>query len=144
MREFEAQHQRLSREALQIQQKQLTDLAGVVAMATRQTVENLLKQINGPPLENALIESACQELKQSHAAGGEKMTVVSPSELDPTNRQKIATAAGMDSSIGEIDYRIDQELLGGIRIQTSRGVIDHSIVALSSFAEQNIRSQLNH
>ncbi len=136
------QREHLSRETLQIQQEQLAELARVVASASRQAVEFLLKQIDGPPLGDALIESACQQLKRSQPVSSDRMTVESADELGETARQEIATAAGRAETNSLIDFRVDQDLLGGIRIKTSRGVIDNSIAALSLFAEQNIRSQL--
>ena len=140
---IKAQREHLSREALQIQHQQLTNLAKIVASSSQQAVENLLKQIHGPSLEGALIEAACQQLKQSPPSGDEKVTVETAAEIDEPTRQKIAQAAGLVSSNGAIQYRVDPELIGGLRVKTSGGVIDSSIAALSSYAEQNIRRQLS-
>ncbi len=137
------QREHLTRETLQLQQQQLTDLARVLASSSMEAVQSLLTQINGPSLKNAFIESACQQLSQAPPTAEEKMTVNSADELDGTAREKIATAAGIDEPNGRIEYRVDPDLRGGLRIKSSRGVIDNSIVALSAFAEQNLRHQLN-
>jgi F0F1-type ATP synthase membrane subunit b/b' len=138
-----SQREHFSRETYQLQQNQLTALAGIVASSAQRAVENLLKQIDGPPLEQALVDSACQQLKQNCVAGDDKMTVESAGELDGPIKDKIAAAVGRQPANGAIQYRVDQDLVGGIRIKTEGGVIDNTIAALSLFAEQNIRRQLN-
>jgi F0F1-type ATP synthase membrane subunit b/b' len=138
-----AQRERLTREALHIQQQQITSLAGIVARSSQQAVERLLKQINGPPLAGALIESACRQLQQTQLNAAEKITVESADELDKVARQKIAIAAGSPATNDTIEYRLDESLVGGVRIKTDQGIIDHSIVALSAFAERSIRRQLS-
>jgi F0F1-type ATP synthase membrane subunit b/b' len=143
-RDIAAQREQLSRQTMQLKQQQLAELARILANSSQRAVAKLLTQINGPPLEDALVESACQQLKQSTPLADGKLTVESAGELDESTRQKIALAAGFKSVNGAIQFRVDPDLLGGLRVTTTRGVIDNSIAALASFAERNIRSQLNH
>ena len=141
--EIASQREHLSHEVLQIQRSQLSEWAGIVASVAKTAVEDLLKQIKGPALTNALVESACQQLKHTNPMKVQKITVESAEELDESMRQKIAQAVGLESANGKIEFHVDPELMGGFRIRTGQGVIDNSIAALSTFAEQKIRQQLN-
>ncbi len=139
---IEKQRNELSQHVLQLQQRQRDQLAQSVANAAGLAVRNVLSHIDGPDLEQSLLNSVCQQLLSDRSASAGQITIESAFELDETARQKIATAASLPSVNGNIDYRVIKELIGGIRIKTEHGLIDNSIAGLSSFVEQNLRQQL--
>lgn len=143
-RNIDHQREQLSREAVQLHQAQKVELARIVARATRQTVANLLTRVDGPDLEIALLQSACQQLENSNPDQDRKITVESATELSEHDQKQIIESASVGSSNGNIQFHVSDELVGGVRIRTSSGLIDHSILGLSEFVEQNLNQQLTH
>jgi F0F1-type ATP synthase membrane subunit b/b' len=143
-RQIADQQEQLRREARKIRQGQLSELSDMVALATSHAVAHLLSQIDGPQLESALVESACRQL-QANQPGPEETIIIECAEEPGTElREQIAQAAGRTSANGSLQCRIASDLIGGIRIRTSSGMIDHSIAGLSQFVEQVLQRELNH
>ena len=136
------QRDELAQHAIQIQHRQHEELVQTVVHATRLAVASLLQKIDGPDLEHSLLESACQQLSQNKLIHDSQITIESAYELNGNHRKRIAAALGLTSPNGHVEFRVVDELLGGVRIKSSSGLIDHSIAGLSSSIEQNMRQAL--
>lgn len=130
----------LKREALNIKRAQMARIAAAVARATYGTMGRFLRQLEGPELEQTLIESACRELRGLSNGSLAPVTVESAAPLNDDARRRI------DSSLGDAaataDFRVVPELQGGVRIATAHGLIDASLAGLANFAEQLLSAEL--
>lgn len=142
-RQIEKQREQLQTETLQYQQSQVSEIADTVADVSGQAVAMLLQQINGPSLENAFVDSACRELQKTDLNSSSKISVESAEELSDSIRQQIASATGRNSTNGQLEFRVNPELAGGLRIKTEHGMIDYSIAALAEFAGRSFRQRVN-
>ena len=138
------QQEQLRREAKKIQQGQLAAMSDMIATATSHAVSHLLSQIDGPPLESALVDSACRQLRENRPDPQVRIVIECVTEPGEELRQQVAQSAGLASPDANLQCRVVHDLIGGIRIQTSLGMIDHSIAGLSQFVEQVLQRELNH
>ncbi len=147
-RNIESQRQQLVRDASQIQQRQRTELTQRVATTAAEAVSRLLREIDGPELETALVSSACHEISQARkteSAGSlQPILVESSIDLDDALKTRIAKAFGHESIPAEIQFKVNETLLGGLRIRTAAGLVDHSIAGLSQFVQQKLQRELIH
>jgi F0F1-type ATP synthase membrane subunit b/b' len=140
--QIDHQRQQLQAETLQLQDSQVAAIADTVADVARQAVAKLLQQIEGPALENALLESVCRELQKTRYSASSHICVESATELGDPVRRQIAAACGLGDSGGNVEFRVDRSLIGGLRIKTGHGMIDNSISGLAEYAGQMIRNRV--
>lgn len=135
-RERQAMHDRLAH----LEEAQLEHLATAVATAAGMVVERLLRQLDTPDVERGLIRAACREL---HALDGSDLGAVlveSAHRLDQEMQDELTTALGNASHT--LTFRVSPRLGSGIRISTSRGLIDASSIGLAAFARSALSEQL--
>jgi F0F1-type ATP synthase membrane subunit b/b' len=130
----------LKREALNISRAQTANIARAVATAANQTVRQFLEEMAGLELEQALVRAACRELRALSNDSLAPVTVESARPLDEQSQQTIRDALG--TAADSAQYRVDPDLLGGLRISTARGLIDASIAGLADFAEHALSAEM--
>lgn len=132
----EAERERRARlgEETALMQAQAARLAVAVVHAAHQVVLHLLARINGPDLDDALLRSACRELRSlgedriANSVG--PVTVESAHDLSAEARVELGRVLGVSPQ-----YRVLDELVAGIRILGARGLIDASVTGLTAYAE---------
>jgi len=132
----------LQQQALQMEEKQVEQLTKEVANTARDMVARLLQTIDGPELERALRESAIAELRNLNGRTILPVTVDSARELCGEFQADICRAMHVEPEDDNVHFRVAPELIGGIRITTESGLIDHSISGLANFANQALRDSL--
>jgi len=112
-----------------------------LAASARTLVERVLERIGGPELEAALTRSACSELSRL-AAGGSLGDVIveSAAPLAPDAVTAISKAAGI-SAEALCQQRVPA-LVAGLRILSSRGLVDASIAGLGAGVEERLAARL--
>jgi F0F1-type ATP synthase membrane subunit b/b' len=121
---------------VELQRQQVDRLAATVAATTRNSIELLLKQIDGPDLEQSLVTAACRQLPELVRDGNGEVAVESAAPLTGEFRKQIEAALGPPST--HVTYRVRPELGAGVRVQTNAGLVDVSAGALARFAEQKL------
>jgi F0F1-type ATP synthase membrane subunit b/b' len=135
-RELEQSHLQASR----MSETQRDRLAEVSATAAAQAVGRLLEQIGGPDLQSALVDSACQQLASlPHDTLG-SVKVESTRPLSPEQLSALSTALG--PAADGADFRTVDGLGDGVRISTSKGLIDASVKGLVQFASQSLVKEM--
>jgi F0F1-type ATP synthase membrane subunit b/b' len=135
-REREAARHRLAH----LEEAQLEHLAAAVATAAGTVVERLLRQLDGPDVERGLIRAACHELQALDGNDLGAVRVESAHPLDQATQDELTTALGKASRT--LEFRVSPNLGAGIRISTSRGLIDASAAGLAAFARGALAEQL--
>jgi F0F1-type ATP synthase membrane subunit b/b' len=138
--QIERERGALKRESLNIDSTQTARISRAVATATGQTVRQFLQQIEGPELEQALVKAACRELQAFSNNSLAPVVVECAASLDEMSRQLIRDAIGVSADSAE--FRIVPELVGGLRISTSRGLIDASIRGIATFAKNALSAEV--
>lgn len=128
------------REALHIEKAQTAKIARAVATVTHNTIKRFLQQLDGPELEQTLIQAGCRELRTFSNNSLAPVTVESAAPLGDESRQLIKKALG--TAAKSVDFRVIPELRGGLRISTAQGLIDASITGLANFAEQSLSAEM--
>ena len=118
---------------------QTSTLSRVVANAAGAIVGKLLTQLNGPDLNTGLVRAACDQL-HGLKLDSTPVTLESARPLSDDERGLFDAALG-PAAVGAT-YRVVSDLGGGVRITTSRGLIDASIAGLADFAEQALAAEL--
>ncbi|MEX2187016.1 MAG: F0F1 ATP synthase subunit delta [Pirellulales bacterium] len=137
-RELEsARHQ-----AAQMSEMQRDTLSNVAAAAAAETVGKLLQQLAGRDLQSALIESACEQLRALPPDAIAPVKVESAQPLTADQRSAVENALG--HAAAGADFRTVDDLMGGVRISTGKGLIDASISGLVQFARQSLVYEMNH
>jgi F-type H+-transporting ATPase subunit b len=137
-REWEANRRRVTR----LTESQRTRLARAAAGAVAQTVGELLRQIESPELQNALLRSACQQLRTLDSLALAPVQVETAQPLSAEERARLDEALGPAAKTAEI--RTSNQLQVGVRISTGDGLIDASDTGLVQYARQAFLQQLNH
>ena len=138
--QMERERATLKREALHIEQAQTAKIARAVATATHGTMQRFLEQMEGPELEQTLVQAACRELQSFSNNSLAPVTVESATPLSNESLQLIKTSLGTAAKTA--DVRVDPELKGGLRVSTAHGLIDASITGLANFAEQSLSASI--
>ncbi|MCA9177941.1 MAG: hypothetical protein KDB14_25935 [Planctomycetales bacterium] len=135
------EHERanLRREAVNIERSQVAKLAEAVAEATHLAVQKLLGQIGGPDLDRALLSAGCRELQQFSDGSLAGVTVESAKALSDEEQAQLRGALGDEPP----QLRLAPELIAGVRISTSRGLIDASVAGLSEYARQLLVTEMD-
>lgn len=117
-------------------------LSEAAAQAAAEVLSRLMKEINGPALQSALVQSAVEQLRLMRPNRLAPTQVESAGELNPQDRALLDSALG--GAAATADYRINQDLGAGIRISTASGLIDASALGLAKFAQHSLSRSLNH
>lgn len=123
----------------QLERAQLERLSAAVAVVTRQSVTRLLATLDAPDLDMSLVRAACSRLAVLNDTRG-TVLVESAHPLDETARS--ALAAALDGNTQTTEFRVAPDLGVGLRIVTSRGLIDASGRGLAREAEQALTNAL--
>lgn len=128
-------------QAARMSEMQRDTIAQAAAAAAAETVGKLLEQISGRDLESALIDSACRQLRSLPPDAIAPVKVESAKPLSPQQRAALEDALGRAAAAAE--FRTVDDLAGGVRISTGKGLIDASVIGLSSFARRSLVKELN-
>ncbi len=129
-------------EAARLSDTQRDTLATVAATVAAESVEHLLEQIGGPDLQSALIHSACLQIVQWASSSLAPVKIESSQPLSALQMTEVKKALG---SAGETaDFRIVDNVGVGVRISTSKGLVDASARGLRNFASQSLVKAMNH
>lgn len=137
-----AQHEReaIERRLASLEHQQLERLADGVASAVCETTKRLLEQINGPELERGLVGAACRQLQEFNKGSLGSVTVESAAPLPEELKAEIASALG--ESAKNAQYHTVPEIVAGVRIRTSEGLVDASATGMSRYAERVLSETL--
>lgn len=131
---------RLEGELATIRRQHGRTLARDAAAAAQILVTRLLSEIGAPDLDAALARAACQRLAALPAAGrAGAIEVETARPLDPETRARLAAAAGPGATVKD---RVVPELVAGLRIITSAGLVDASGTGLADWAERELIARL--
>lgn len=136
----EREHEAARRRLAHLEDAQLEHLATAVATAAGTVVERLLRQLDAPDVERGLIRTACRELQALDGNNLGAVLVESAHPLDQETQDELTTALGNASRT--LEFRVSPSLGAGIRINTSRGLIDASAAGLAAFARSALAEQL--
>ncbi len=130
------------RQAARMSETQRKALAEAAAAVAAQTVGQLLNQISGPDMHAALVQSACQQIRDwPHDA-------LLPAKVESAQVLSAPLRAALDEAFGpaatQVDYRTVSELGVGVRISTAHGLIDATSRGLVGFARQALEKEMNH
>jgi len=130
------------RQAARMSDRQQDTLAHVAAYAAADAVGNLLQQIAGPELHDALVQSACRQL---HMLPAERLGQVKIESARPlSTQQRAALTEALGPAAAGADFRTVDDLRAGVRVSTGNGLIDASIGGLASYARQALVKEMNH
>ncbi len=129
------------RQAARMSDTQRDTLAEASATAAAEAVGRLLEQIEGPDLQSALIQSACQQLGSLPPDALAPVKIESAQPLSPEQLAALKNALGPAADAA--DFRTVDGLGAGVRITTSSGLIDASVSGLAQFARQSLVREMN-
>lgn len=135
-RELEAARGRLAH----LDAAQQERLVAAVASAAGAAVERLLQQIGGPDLDRGLAQAACRALQELDGKALGAVTVESAHPLDQETKTRLLDELG--EAARAVEFRISPTLGAGLRISTSRGLVDASAAGLAAFARRTLTEQL--
>ncbi|HVW02445.1 MAG TPA: ATP synthase F0 subunit B [Planctomycetaceae bacterium] len=122
-----------------LDQSQAALLAQAVAVAAGKLVGDLLTQIASVDLNASLIHAACDQLR-GLSLDGTPVTIESPQPIADEDRAKLAAVLG--AAAANASYRVVPDLGSGVRITTSRGLVDATVAGLAEFAQRALASEL--
>jgi F-type H+-transporting ATPase subunit b len=131
---------RLVASLAQVERNEAGRLAAAAAAAAGDAVARLLTTIEGPDLESSLIRVACQRLEGLAGALPGAVVVESAHALADRDRDALV-AALRRCSVAPV-FRVVAELGAGLRVTTSRGLIDASAAGFAAAAERRLKSDL--
>ncbi|HSB20584.1 MAG TPA: hypothetical protein VLD85_11290 [Anaeromyxobacteraceae bacterium] len=122
----EAERRSMEREMEASRLAQASALSGAVGRMAAESIRRLLKQLDGPSLDLALVRGACTELRALPAAARSSAVVEVARPLAPEGRRLLAEVLG-----GEFRERNAEELGAGVRVTTAAGQVDATALALA-------------
>jgi F0F1-type ATP synthase membrane subunit b/b' len=122
-----------------LDQSQAALLAQAVAVASGKLVGELLTQISGVDLNAGLFHAACDQLR-ALPLDGTPVTIESSRPIPDEDRAKLGAVLGSAAA----NYRVVPELGSGVRITTSRGLVDATVAGLAEFAQRALATELEH
>ena len=128
------------RSLVQLERAQLDRLSAAVAAATRESVARLLTTLSGPDLDVSLVRAACHRLE---AVDGRPLGAVLIESAQPLGDAARATVtAALDGRAPSTQFRVVPDLGAGLRIVTSKGLIDASARGIAQQAERLLADAL--
>lgn len=122
-----------------LEEAQATALARAVAAAAGTVVGRLLSQLDAPDLNAGLLRAACDQLRTLDL-DTTPVIIEAAQPLGAEEQSQLGAALGRAAA--GATYRVVAELGGGVRVTTSRGMIDASVSGLAQFARQSLADQL--
>jgi F-type H+-transporting ATPase subunit b len=139
--QVDREREKLKEELVSLRRAQGRSLAADAAFAAREIVARLLERIESPDLDAQLLGEACRELEKLKDSGSLAPIVVEAArEVTEAELGALAEAAGV--SADEARARIDEDLLAGFRVVTSRGLVDVSAAGLAAQAERALAGRM--
>lgn len=139
---IDRERQALREHAADLQRAQIAKTASTVASVAGQTVAALLNQLAGAELDELLADAACTQLTSLSSQPQGTITIETSSELTDKSKQRL------ESLVRELNctvqYQTVPALQGGLRIQTSEGLVDASISGMSRFAEEKLSAEIEN
>ncbi|MCA9165326.1 MAG: hypothetical protein KDA62_20185 [Planctomycetales bacterium] len=129
------------REATRLSDTQRDTLAEVAATAAAETVGQLFRQIGGPDLHSALVDSACRQVRA--LSPGTLAPVKIESSAPLSDEQITALNDALGQAATNAAYRTTDGLGAGVRIATSQGLIDASVSGLTQFARRSLVQEMS-
>ncbi|KAA5546239.1 ATP synthase F0 subunit B [Roseiconus nitratireducens] len=126
-------------QAAQITNSQRDRLAEVAATAAAASVGRLLEELSGERLHDALVESACRQLRQWQD-GLAPVSVEHSLPLSETQVEALKEAAGKAAETAEF-HTVDG-LGAGVRVLTAQGLVDASTAGISTFARRSLVKEM--
>jgi F0F1-type ATP synthase membrane subunit b/b' len=136
------ERERMKTELAALRRAHAKTAARDAAAAAREIVVRLLAHIGGPDLEPALVRAACRELRALAGRARLAPALVEASQplLDQT---RALLAEALDCQPSEVRDRVVPELVGGVRVITSAGLVDASVAGLAAFAERALLARID-
>jgi F0F1-type ATP synthase membrane subunit b/b' len=136
----DAETTRLTGLAERLEDAQLQRLAVAVAAASQDSVRRLLAALEGPDLQSGLVGAAGHALAELDGASLGDVRVESSVALAAPDRIALTNALG--SRATSTAFAVVPSLGAGVRITTSRGVIDTTAAGAAAEAERQLRRTL--
>lgn len=127
-------------QASRISDSQRDTLAEVAAASAADAVAKLLQQIEGPELQEGLVQAACRQLESLDHQVLAPVKVESSESLSA--EQSAALRAALGSAGQTADFRIADGIGMGVRVSTARGLIDTSTRGLAYFSRQTLVKEM--
>lgn len=121
---------------IQIEQAQARQLAKFISDKTTNVISKLLKDIDGPDLESALLQASIRQLEPISSSRLAPVSVETATELDAESKIRLCEAIHQPQD--SVLFLVIPELIGGLRVSTSQGLVDASIAGLARYAEQEL------
>jgi F0F1-type ATP synthase membrane subunit b/b' len=116
---------------------QVRELAGPLGRIAGTSVESLLKTLDGPSLDAALVRAACRELSGMPEAGRQEARVEVARPLEEEARRMLGEVLGENFKEQVVD-----DLGAGVRVTTSAGQVDASAPALARQAAEQVTAAM--
>jgi len=130
---------RLQTEMESVQQTEIRALAGPIGRIAAESVRELLRTLDGPSLDEALVGVACRRLKDIPDPARQPATVETARPLEPEVRQMLREVLGES-----FEERVREDLEAGVRVTTPAGQVDATAVAIARQASDALDAQLEH
>lgn len=144
--EIAQRREQFQRELERDRQAGHAELATQIARATGLAVSRLLEELDTAGLNGALVASACEKLvhasPDSHPRGS--WVVESAQELSSEDRKRFQQAVDPTAEPVSLEFRVNRQLLGGVRVLGPDGMVDHSIAGLAEYIRREMQRNLNH
>lgn len=125
-----------------LEQDQLERLSRVVAESAGAAVDRLLRSLDQPGLNQALVNAACRQIRTLDGSTLAPVQVESAAPLDKQARDLLLDALGAAGVSAR--FLVVEDLDAGLRVATARGLIDVSAAGLAGFAERTLAERLSH
>jgi F0F1-type ATP synthase membrane subunit b/b' len=133
-----------------LEHAQLAQLSRVIAETAGSSIDRLLCQLDQPALDHAITAAVCQQIcsldrnsLDHKSPGGNSLAPVrieSAHPLDDSDRNALLAVLGPAAESAE--FHVVEDLGMGLRVSTSRGLVDVSSAGLSTFAQQQLAKRL--
>lgn len=123
-----------------LEQSKRANLARVIAETAGAAVNHLLRQLDQPDLDHALVAAACHEIQLLDGNSLSPVRIETARPMDQSDRDALKEALGDAAESAE--FHVVDDLGIGLRITTNHGLVDVSAKGLSLFAEHQLSSRL--
>ena len=123
-----------------LERAQVERLSAAIAVVTRESIARLLATLNAGDLDASLAQAAHQQLQrvQDHTLG----PVLVESAQPLTDATRAGFEAVLKGHAAATEFRVVPDLVAGLRITTTHGLIDTSALGLARQAEGLVRTAL--
>ena len=136
----ERERESAKRTLAQLEQAHLEQLSAAVATVAGESLARLLATVDGPDLNDSLARVACTQLTALDGGTQGAVLVESAHPLDDPARSAVKAALGGQAHAAQ--FRVVPDLGAGLRIVTSKGLIDASALGIAREAERLLAASL--